>query len=290
MKHIVIVGLRRSGTTIFWQTLSQNPHFTGFDEPFSPLITPNPKPHKKGTRESLIALHAAAPTRFENYYAPIQRSQEFDSDLTPRQARYLSYLFGVGPTVIDTTRCITKLRALAELDEEFLLVHLFRRASQFVESHLMPSDHFDFLSIRKIYRQKRLFKMNTGFNRWGMEDLLSEPLLNLTRAQARTVGVRLNPDAPACEKLLALWLMAKRLVSRDGGLYHRDSFQEISFEKFCHSPMETLSTVSELADGSYFQYDLSDIQTGSLRQGEPNSMWYELAERVGFVDEEYQYL
>ena len=83
MSVTVIVGLRRSGTTIFWEWFRQDPRFTCFDEPFSEQLLKLPSQHAKGVFTEYQQVLTRSPEEFWRAYAPVHRAEELDSFLRP---------------------------------------------------------------------------------------------------------------------------------------------------------------------------------------------------------------
>ena len=111
MSITVILGLRRSGTTIFWKWFRQDPRFTCFDEPFSEQLMGLPKEHKKAVLTEYRALIERSSGTVWCAYAPVHRAEELDGAFTPRQRGYLQYLAEQGDDVVlDLTRCHLKVR------------------------------------------------------------------------------------------------------------------------------------------------------------------------------------
>jgi hypothetical protein len=288
-RHIVILALRRSGTTALWRLFRQNAAYSCFDEPFSRLLVKLPRENVKGVRREFIELFNRDPAQFRGIYAPILRGEETAPGMTDSQAAYLRFLLCGGPTVIDVTRCHPKI---AELHREMpgaVFVHQYRRPAAFASSHLLPSERADFLGVRSFWDRRVFFTRTRGFNRWGMEELLRKPHAETTRRLLGAEGVKLPPDgSPAVALLLAHWLGCHRLAEREGPRLFGSRFVSLGFEEFCGNPKKFLNDIYRLAEAEPFETDFSDIRNpGSPFQPE-DPRWRSLAAEVGFSREEIE--
>jgi hypothetical protein len=288
-RHILILALRRSGTTALWRLFRQNSAYCCFDEPFNRLLYKLPKENTKGVRREFIELFNQDPARFLRNYKPITRAEETSPGMTDSQASYLRFLLSVGPVVVDITRCHSKITELHREMPEAVFVHQYRRPAAFVSSHLLPSDRVDFLGIRSYWDRRVFFTRTKGFNRWGMEELLREPYAETTRRLLAPEGVGLPPKgSPAVALLLAYWLGCYRLAEREGSRLYGSRFVSLCFEEFCANPNEALSEIYRLAGAAPFETDLTSIRSpGSPFQPE-DSRWRFLAREVGFSPEEIE--
>lgn len=162
---IVILGLRRSGTTALWRLFRQDPARTAYDEPFLPLLAQVPRPEPKGVQDEYAALWRRDPDAFRAAFAPVPRPEEVRPGLTPAQAGWLAFLRADGPVAIDVTRCHAKIAALAAALPGAVLVHLHRRARAVVRSHLVPSDGRRLWGLRDLINGRTALTRRRGFDK-----------------------------------------------------------------------------------------------------------------------------
>ena len=91
MPVIIISGLRRSGSSVFWETFRKDPRLCCYDEPFNPNLKELPDQNSKGTRD-VIALYKASPDVFLDRFSPIQLSEETEPNLNAKQDVFLRWL------------------------------------------------------------------------------------------------------------------------------------------------------------------------------------------------------
>ena len=215
-RHIAVVALRRSGTTALWNLFRQDARYTCYDEPFSHLLHDLPVDNVKRTRAEFIALYNRDPDRFRSLYAPIPRGEETVRGLSEKQVEYLEYFLEGGPTAFDVTRCMGKIPAIHAIIPDAVLVHLYRHPVAFASSHLLPSDRFDPLGLRKRRNRSTALTRSGRFNGWGMEELLRTKWIDTTNTLFAEVGVQLPPKSarvPAERNRIAIE-MAPRPANR----------------------------------------------------------------------------
>ncbi len=288
-RHIIIVAMRRSGTTTLWRLLRQDPTYTCYDEPFGRLLADLPAEHTKRVRAEFIARFNQDPELFRAKFAPILRGGETTRGLTQEQADYLSWLISKGPSVADVTRCMGKIPDLHKIAPEAVMVHLYRHPAAFVTSHLLPSDRKDFMGLRRAWNERTFFTRTKGFNGWGMEELTLTSHAATTQALLSEVDVALPPatqSVPAIQRLLAIWLGAFRLAQKEGAALYADRFVEISFEALCSDPAAQLDAIYTPTGYTRPDINLSDLHPAAPGFAVTDARWQGLAQAAGFSKSE----
>ena len=102
---LIIVGLRRSGTTIYWETFRQDDRLLCYDEPFNRYLRVLPAPTGLKAPEEFIRLVNRDAASFWNKFSPIHYGEELSEGLSDAQRAYLEYLGDSGERVaLDSTR------------------------------------------------------------------------------------------------------------------------------------------------------------------------------------------
>jgi len=284
-RHIVILALRRSGTTAFWRLLRQHPQHVCFDEPLSPLLAGLPRNNAKRTWDEFIALRARDPRAWTARYAPLPRAAELDGTLSHRHVAYLRYLATPGPLVIDETRATGKLAALRAALGPAVFVHLHRHPVAFASSHMIASQNMKFM--RQTLYKTMFFRRRKHFNAWGMEDFFTPPLRARTAAELAAQGVVIpEARAPAVHKLLALWLAAYRRLERDGRRLAAGSFQSLAFEDLCAAPQRHLAALCHAAGRDPYRFDAARLRAAAPGHRPEDPRWRAAAVAVGFSEAE----
>lgn len=285
-RHIVVLALRRSGTTALWRLLRQDPRHTCYDEPFSPLLRRLPANNAKRTWDEFIALRARDPKAWAARFAPVPRAEELCDPLTPQQADYLAFLAAGGPVVIDETRATGKLKGIAGVLDHPVVIHLYRHPVAFASSHMIASQNRKFL--RRQLHRLGFFHRWFYFDAWGMEAHWRAPLRARTEGWLVAEGVAPPPAprAPAIHKLLAVWLASYRQLERDGPRHAGGRFLSLSFEALCGAPAPVLREIYRLAGRAAHPVDCTALHLAPPGYRPDDPRWREAARAVGFSQSE----
>lgn len=283
-RHILILGSRRSGTTAFWRLFRQLPAYRALDEPFNPVLRKLPRENVAGTRSELIGLFNADPEAFRRRFSPIAPHEETAPGMSDAQRDYLAWLLSHGPTVVDTTRCLAKVGDLHAVASEAVLVHLFRRPMAFVTSHLVPSGRRGPFGVRAAVRRLSFFLRRSGFNKWGLEDLLAGQHRDQTSRLLHDERVR-GPEegTKAVGLLLRYWLASFRRIEREGRRRFGRRYFSLAFESFCREPEPHLGEILRAADHGPWPIDLSALRRPGPGHRERHPRWRSLARGAGFT-------
>ena len=231
-KHIFILGLKRSGTTIFWKTLRQDPRFICYDEPFRPEIRAHletGKNHKK----KVFNEYLARPELINEYWSYMQPYEQILPRLLGHRAQYVRALLESAPNVcIDFVRCHAKLTHLREIAPDALIIHLVRDPRAFVTSHLKPYGKWIAPQL-----PQQFFSYNGWFDFW----------------RYQTLSEDLGVQGYAHEKLLQLW----KFFTQTAEAQKPD--MTIQFEEFAVYPDSFVKKVYEWLDIDYTGPDYSQI-------------------------------
>lgn len=266
MSVTIILGLRRSGTTIFWEWFRQDARFTCFDEPHSEQLMLLPREHPKGVFAEYRRLLLLSPEEFWAAYAPIHRAEELDSFFTPRQRGYLQYLAGQGNDVVfDLTRCHLKVRELAELLPDARFLHLVRDERAFASSHLLPSRTDLWGRVQRAVLERSFWSRTGRFDFWGMESLCGtapgSKLSLLLAAAGYDVAAFYRLSAVGRLVVLHRYLTA----AADRALAEVGRSATVSFEEFTCSPEDTVSGACGAVAAPV------PVATGAVRPGPASS-------------------
>lgn len=290
--RIIIAGLRRSGTTIFWQTLRQDEGLVCFNEPFNPLLRELPDEIPNHSRREMIDLFRRDPGTFWRVFAPIGRIEELQDGMSDRQRAYLRLLIAAGPRVcFDTTRCHFKIRELAEEAPDAVLVHLKRHPAAMASSHLIPSGSGGRQArwLVKRYGQLGFWSRHDRFNNWGAEDLVARRPESLFAERMSENG--LDPEdvyrLPAVGKMLAYWKVCTDRVEEDGPRYFPNRFRSVWFEEFCRDPQRVVSEIYELGGERPPGIDASRVHAPHPPHEASSPRWSQLFERLGISAAEW---
>ena len=284
--RIFILGLRRSGTTIFWETFRQDPRLRCFNEPWNPVLRELPTEIPNRSRREFIEMFRRDPAAFWREFAPIELIEELQEDFSDRQLAYLRFLIDPFDAVcIDETRCHFRLGALRKAVPDATVVHLFRAPTAFATSHLIPTGSGGFRTSRLVQWLARFgfFTRRRRYNWWGLEALIGSHPESLFGLRLGEMG--LDPASvyalPAVGRLLAFWRLAWETVERDGPRLFGARFVSVSFERFCRDPDGVAKEVYAAAGLDPPRLDLRRVQPAKRAYRADDRRWQRLLEQVG---------
>jgi hypothetical protein len=264
---LIIVGLRRSGTTIFWETFRQDGRLLCYDEPFNRYLRVLPAATGLKAPEEFIRLVERDAATFWDKYSPIPYGEELAEGLTDAQSAYLEYLGDCGENVVlDTTRCAFKIAALHQAAPDAVLVHLHRPAASHASSHMLPSAPGWRGLLRRFSRRRRFWKRHGNYNGWGFETIIEGSSKSGLLAEEI---YRL----PAVAKLLAFWKLNYDRAEMDGRRCFGERFLSQSFDHFCNDPQSTMARVYALLDMPMPQLDFGRIHPPHGPHDPLSPMW-----------------
>jgi len=229
--NIFILGLRRSGTTIFWETLRQDLRYTSFDEPFNPLLADIPKDNLKKTRDEFISLFNEFPIEFKKHYSDINISEEHKESMSDNQVNYIKWLIEKRyPVIIDFTRCNFKIEELVKIDPEAKIVHLSRNWKEFTSSHILrrmnKSDSI-FSQFKHKIKENTFWKLKKHCDGYGMQTLYK----NL-----HAEGVIKDSLKYCHEQIASVWAAATTNIEEKGNSNFGSNFSTVLFSDFIEDP------------------------------------------------------
>jgi hypothetical protein len=284
---LIIAGLRRSGTTIFWESFRQDPRLLCYDEPFNELLHVLPARTGLKAPEEFLRLVEQDPQAFWERFAPIHFSDELREGLSDRQAEYLRFLGDSGDQVaIDVTRCQFKLRALRDLAPRAVLVHLHRPPESLATSHLLPSSPGWRGKARQMINRRRFWSRSGRYDYWSFESIVGRS--PISRFGRRLEEIGLDPvevyRLPAVGRLLAFWRVNYERAERDGERYFRERFVSQRFDDFCRRPRPALQRIYELLGMELPDLDLNRIHPphGAYQSG--SGAWARYRQLLGLPE------
>ncbi|MEQ8690742.1 MAG: hypothetical protein RIC89_07885 [Pseudomonadales bacterium] len=279
MTHVVIHGLRRSGTTILWETFRSDPALRCFDEPFHPRLAEGRSDNHKGTWDEMAAhmRDTAVPP------APIAPCDELHSSSTLEQIAWLGSLYASHDLVVtDIVRGWNRAPGLHAACGPVLTVHLVRDPASWVAAHLLPTGQRKPLGrLANVYRRRSFFRRRGFYDGYRYETIVNaalaqdHPVFRFVRPSA--VALR---RAPAYEKLLAFWwganvTLAQRLRAASVPRV------TLTLAEFSHAPEAQLRLVAEAAGWPDLQMDTRAVRPVKSSFGAGLPQWQAAAIRLG---------
>ena len=248
---VIITGLRRSGTTILWETLRRDPLLLCFDEPFHPRLWEGERQNAKGTWDELGSFWDRERPDRNVALKPILPADELVATSTPAQVAYLSRLLTAGDrVVIDVVRTWNRWPSLLDGRVRVHVVHLVRDPVSWVTAHLLPSGDSTWRKrIGDCYRRATVFHRQRFYDNWQYEQIIDAALA--TRhplwSAAGIAPERLD-GAPAYEKLTAFWWAANLTTHRRLADWNGGSFTTVTLRDFTADPARIVSAIARASD------------------------------------------
>ena len=243
-KHLFIVGQPRSGTTITWKTIRQDPRWRCYNEPFNlhlRELVESGVDHPKETMGEYLEI----PDLFRKHWSPILPYAELYDRFLSHQTSFLQVLCETADRVcIDFTHVNARIAHLKEIVPEALIVHLVRDPRAWVTSHLRPYGKW----LPGL--PESFFNYQRSFNYWCRQE----------------VARQLDAEGFAHEQLLQVW---NHLTSRAEA---DQPDVTLSFEWFAKQPEKALETLYQLVGMDYDDtLDVSDVHlpNAPYRPGSP---------------------
>jgi hypothetical protein len=283
---ILIHGLRRSGTTIVWETLRTSPALRCYDEPFHPRFASGDRENAKGTwREMAQArddagAHGITP-------ALISPSGELDADTTAEQKTWLGYLAqSQHRVVIDMVRCWNRLPGLYPPGLSAVTVHLVRDPASWIAAHLVPSGApTPRRRIAGLYRRGSFFHRRGFYDNYQYQEII-ETALDRQHPVMSHVAVPMAElkSAPAYIKLLAFWWGAN-LTLRRAILAHRLPAITVSLSDFSQAPAASVDAIRTAAGWAPIEVSVDRVRPTGVAFAGQDPRWSQAAVRLGLPAE-----
>jgi hypothetical protein len=245
--NVFVLGLRRSGTTILYDALSEDPELRCFYEPLredsetigggSGVRNVDLSGETREVRERFRREHyPELQIELFNWGGPRAPELELESELPEHVSALIAHLLAVAPDVaIKETRLHHKLGALAELDPDAAIVHLVRDPRAVTASMLLGR-----MRRTDVYPDaETFFTARTGRRLWSSRRI-SEDLI------ARRRSLDLPADIPDFLRPLLVWKSAFETMNGDGPRLFGDRYALIRLEDLRTDPHDTLERIYAL--------------------------------------------
>ena len=270
-RSIVIYGLRRSGTTILWETLRKDSSTLCFDEPFHPRLWEGERQNAKNTWDELGEYWERNSPQHTHLVQCITSQDELSDKATQQQISYLRDLMRQGQrTAIDIVRGWNKATALLPPDIEAVAVLLLRPPIDWVTAHLLPSGSGTWKKEwADKYRRHAFFSRTGHFNNWQYEEIIDAALkAHHPMWEALPLSTSQLKSEPAFVKLLAFWWCANLITYRQLQSRPSSRFHVVTLADFTADPAGQMIGLYKIAG-----WDLTADGLGYDHVSAPRSAW-----------------
>jgi hypothetical protein len=245
--NLFVLGLRRSGTTIVYDALREDPALTCFYEPLredsetigggSGARDEDASAATRELRERFRAQrYPELPIELFNWGGPRAAEVELDSELPAHCAALISTLLEQSANVaIKETRLHHKLAALAEIDPDAAVVQIVRDPRAVTASMLLGRRR-----RTDIYPDAdTFFTARTGRRLWSSRRISREVL-------ERRRSLDLPDDIPDFLRPLVVWKAAYETTTGDGRRLFGERFATVRLEDLREDPRGELARIYAL--------------------------------------------
>lgn len=285
---LILQGMRRSGTTIVYDALAQDPSLTLWYEPLAAAVKPavgggsgarevDPFEGVRAARAEFLAARGLSDPTPLNLGGPRDAALEFDREFPPLVADYLRFLLDrPDPVAAKFTRIYAKVPAVATLFPAAGFVHLVRDPRAVVASYLFGKG-------RKNEPQAGppdvFFSRRSERTAWS-----SYPISEFVRREYRAEGL---PEPTDLERVLLVWRFTYERVRLDAARAYGERAIQLRHEDYCADPACELARIYAL-DGRTSPAEVVSWAKANVRPPGPihaagDRRWREAFERMGMV-------
>jgi Sulfotransferase family len=284
--NLFIQGMRRSGTTILYDALLEDPGLGCFYEPLREQeVTVG---GGSGARESDAFAETRSlreefqrtrypdlPIEAFNWGGPRNPELELEPELPEHSRDLLAFLLERAPeVVIKETRLYRKVAALAELDPDAGLVHLVRDPRAVTASIMLGRGR---RHLERFRTADAFFEARTNRKLWSSRRISDRVL-----ESGAVPGIE---DPPDFFRVLIVWKLTFQHVWREGRRLFGDRYLLIRHEDLAADPAAALGAVYGLL-GRRMPDSVGGWAARSVRPPEPipfgdDPRWARAAERIG---------
>jgi hypothetical protein len=283
-------GLRRSGTTIFYDVLSQDERLDLHYEPFAAGKTGElgggseaqqidfMLKHRQ-TKQAFIAAYPGDLSMEDlNYGAPQEPARELKTHLPQYCRDFIAFMLQRDEhTVIKFTRMYRKVFELAALAPRARFVLLVRHPQEVTASYLYGRKQN---RRRKIPDRETFFSIGGTFNAWKFHEFFQHIIVEQKRSDLA--------DAPNWIRCLVLWQYTFEHAYHDGRAAFGDAFMVLRHEDLCNDPTGTVIRLYEHMGLSINERALAWAQTHVRRHPKEcygdDPRWLQAYDDLGLSD------
>jgi hypothetical protein len=290
---LILQGMRRSGTTIVYDALAQDPTLALWYEPLAAAVKPavgggsgarevDPFEGLREAREEFLAARGLADPTPLNLGGPRDAALEFEREFPPLVADYLRFLLDrPGPVAAKFTRIYAKVPAVARMFPAAGFVHLVRDPRAVAASYLFGKGrkHEPQAGPPEVF-----FGRRSDRTAWS-----SHPISEHVRREYRSECL---PEPTDLERVLLVWRFTYERVKLDAAAAYGKRAITLRHEDFCADPAGELTRLYAL-DGRQPPAEVLAWAQAHVRPPGPihaagDPRWREALDRmkmVGLVEE-----
>jgi hypothetical protein len=286
---LILQGMRRSGTTIVYDALDQDPELSLWYEPLAAAKAPaigggsgardvDVFERLRAARTEFLQARDGVEPEVLNHGAPRDAALEFGPELAPIVTDYLRFLLDrPGPVAGKFTRLYSKVPAIHAIAPDAGYVQLVRDPRAVAVSYLFGKGRRN----ERIYGDPDVFfGRRSEYTAWS-----SHPISELVR---REYADERLPEPTDLERVLLIWRFTFERAWRDAQATYGDRAIILRHEDFCADPAGELRRMHDL-DGravpeSVAGWAEANVRTPGPPHAEGDPRWRQAFERMGMID------
>ncbi len=286
---LIMQGMRRSGTTIIYDALCQDPKLTTWYEPLAAAKNPTIGGGSGEQQADLFenirherdkvanSIGTTEPDMF-NHGAPKDATLEFTNVFPAEVSGYLSHLFSQSENFMAKfTRVYCKVQCMKELCPDGIFVHLVRDPRAVTSSYLFGKNQ---RNKNKFTGPDVYFGRKTEYTAWSSRNfsniILSQP------------GYEQYTDPLDFERILLIWKYTFEETRRGGLDAFGSNYVMIRHEDFCNEPIQQLKKIYNIA-GREIPDTVLDWASKFVKKPKPpyescDKRWFHAFKRLELID------
>ncbi len=283
---LILQGMRRSGTTIVYDALDQDPDLTLWYEPLAAAKAPaigggsgareiDVFERLRAARASFMQDRQGFNVEVLNHGAPRDAALEFGPELPLVVTDYLRFLLDrPGAVAAKFTRLYSKIRAVHAIVPNAAFVQLVRDPRAVVVSYLFGKGRRN----QRIYGDPDVFfGRRSEYTAWS-----SGPISELVR---REYADEQLPEPTDLERILLVWRFTFERAWQDAQATYGDRAIIVRHEDFCADPDRELGRIHDLDDRpvpeAVGRWARAHVREPRLLHAEGDPRWTESFRRMG---------
>tara|TARA_R110002020_G_scaffold268819_3_gene484093 strand:- start:34690 stop:35568 length:879 start_codon:yes stop_codon:yes gene_type:complete len=241
--NIVSQGLRRSGTTILFDILSEDTRFSSFYEPLCKGKKTIGGGSKAKQKDLTLLLRRArteychthnidARNNLFNVGAPSNYKLEvLNKHINPEIVRYIKFLLEYNDnSLLKFTRATFLVEELHRLDPNAVFIHIVKHPIRWVASHICRSDY-----SRPIAKDPNIFfNKHAGYNFWSQESIANLFISKTDRSLL---------NKPGYYKLLYVWKHFNKIIEENGQRLYGNNYIKVENERLYHEYEDIVKSI-----------------------------------------------
>lgn len=253
--NIIIIGMRRSGTTILFDCLYEDKRFDSYYEPFchgkinigggsGEKQIPYGEKINNARREFIWQKKLDISPEYFNLGAPQKPEMEFEKRTPLVHREYLSFIATKNEhTLMKFVRVSHKVETLHKLFPDARIIHIVRDPRRMAMSHIFGKNRKASNSMKAIklqllqaMKRRRFFYLKTGFNNWSSEKLINYFITSCPKYAN-------FENSPSYEKIMLLWKVLYDKTREDCLDFFGSNYLELRHEDLCTKPIHTMEVI-----------------------------------------------